>query len=125
MKRNDDLIRTLMLLLEDANDYVNDKVVVEGYARDEVAYHLALIVKTGFAEGPQPRYSSEGGDPTIPSVVVITRLSPVGHDFIATLRDDTVWTKVKERLAKVGGSASLEIIGQLGASISKQLLGLS
>ena len=125
MTRDDDLIRALMLLLEQANSYINDSVVVEGYTRDQVAYHLGLIVRAGYAEGPQPRYSSSGNDPTIPLAVVVNRLSPAGHDFIAALRDDTVWAKVKERLAKVGGTASLDIIGQVGASITKQMLGLT
>lgn len=125
MRRNDDLIRSLMLHLEQADSYVNDGIELEGYTQDEVAYHLALIVRAGLAEGPAPKYSSSGSDPTIPIAVVVTRLSPEGHDFIASLRDDTVWAKVKERLAKVGGSASLEIIGQVGTSVVKQLVGLS
>lgn len=124
MRRDDDLIRLLLLDLEFANDHVNDSHAVPGYTRDQIAYHLALIVKAGYAEGPQPRYSSTGNDPTIPIGVLVTRLTPAGHDFIATLRDDTVWAKVKERLAKVGGSASLEAIGQVGAAVTKQLLGL-
>lgn len=125
MTRDDDLIRKLMLILEQANSYVNDNLVVEGYTRDQVAYHLGLLVRAGYAEGPQPRYSSSGSDPTIPLAVVVNRLSPAGHDFIAALRDDTVWAKVKERLAKVGGSASLDVIGQVGASVAKQMLGLA
>lgn len=125
MTRDDDLIRKLMLTLEQANSYVNDNLAVEGYTRDQVAYHLGLIVRAGYAEGPQPRYSSSGSDPTIPLAVVVNRLSPAGHDFIAALRDDAVWAKVKERLAKVGGSASLDVIGQVGASVAKQMLGLA
>lgn len=124
MRRNDDLIRSLMLHLEQASSYVNDGLELEGHTRDEVAYHLALIVKAGLAEGPEPKYSSTGSDPTIPTAVVVMRLSPDGHDFIAALRDDTVWAKVKERLAKAGGSASLEIISQVGTSVVKQLVGL-
>jgi hypothetical protein len=114
-----------MLVLEHASDHVSDSLVVEGYSRDQVAYHLGLLVRAGFAEGPKPLYSSSGSDPTIPLSVVVRRLSPADHDFIATLRDDTVWAKVKDRLAKVGGSASLEVIGQVGASVAKQMLGLS
>lgn len=124
MYRNDDLIRSLMLDLGGASSYVNASHCVPGYARDQVAYHLAQIVKAGYAEGPGARYSSTGSDPMIPVAVVVTRLTPAGHDFIATLRDDTVWAKVKERLIKVGGSASLEAIGQVGAAVSKQLLGI-
>ena len=125
MRRDDDLIRKLMLDLESASHYVNDSHEVDGFTRDEVAYHLAILVRSGFAEGPDPRYSSTGGDPTVPVAVVVKRLTPAGHDFIANLRDDTVWERVKDRLSKAGGSASLEVIGQLGAAVTKQLLGLS
>jgi hypothetical protein len=124
MQRDNDLIRRLMIDLEDANTFVNDSHQVEGYTRDQVAYHLTLIIKSGYAEGHEPRYSSTGSDPTVPSAVGVKRLTPAGHDFIATLRDDTVWERVKERLAKVGGSASLEVIGQVGSAVTKQLLGL-
>lgn len=125
MHRDDDLIRKLMLALEKASSRITDRYEVEGYTRDQVAYHLGLIVRAGYAEGPGPRYSSTGSDPTIPSVVILDRLTPAGHDFIAAIKDDTVWARVKERLGKVGGSASLEIIGQVGAAVTKQLLGLS
>ena len=125
MKRNDDLIRELMLHLENASGYTNDSTQIGGYARDEIAYHLALIHKQGFAEGPGAKYSSDGYDPTIPAVVLITRLTPAGHDFIANLRDDAVWEQVKSRSAKAGGSLSLDILGQLGGAVIKQIIGLS
>ncbi|WP_425491659.1 hypothetical protein [Luteimonas fraxinea] len=41
------------------------------------------------------------------------------------MRDDTIWARVKERLAQAGGSASLEVIGQVGASVARQVLGLN
>lgn len=107
MRRDDDLIRKLMLDLEVANSYVNDSHEVAGYARDQVAYHLAQIHSSGFAEGPGPKYSSSGGDPTIPDAVIIKRLTPAGHDFIAEIRSDAVWEKVKAKTADVGGSVSL------------------
>src|SRR3546814_6828231 len=102
-----------MLALEEASSRITDRYEVKGYTRDQIAYHLGLIVRAGYAEGPGPRYSSTGSDPTIPSVVILDRLTPAGHDFIAAIKDDTVWARVKERLGKVGGSASLEIIGQV------------
>lgn len=125
MQRNDDLIRKLMLDLEGASDFVTDRHAVDGYSRDEVAYHLGLIVRAGLAEGPLPQYSNTGSDPTIPRSVIVKRLSPAGHDFIANLRDDTVWKKVKERTAKAGGSVSLDLLGQIGGAVIKQMLGLT
>lgn len=124
MRRDDDLIRQLMLDLESATTAVNDAHQVNGYTRDEVAYHLGLILRAGLAEGPKPRYSDDGSDPTIPRLIIVLRLTPAGHDFIDTLRDDTVWNKVKESSKKVGGSLSLDVLKQLGISVLKAQLGL-
>jgi len=123
MRRDDDLIRQLMLDLENADEHVTDKHPVDGFNRDEVAYHLALIVKSGYAEG-KTLYGSTGGDPTIPNVVIVMRLTPNGHDFISTVRDPKIWGKVKERAASVAGGVTLEILKQLGSAVVKQHLGL-
>lgn len=124
MRRDDDLIRQLMLDLESATTAVGDTHKVDGYTRDEVAYHLALILRAGLAEGPAPRYPSDGSDPTIPHLIMVLRLTPAGHDFIDTLRDDTIWKKVKESSKKVGGSLSLELLKQVGAAAIKAHLNL-
>ena len=124
MKRDDELIRALMLDLEVATQMVTGDHAVAGYGRDQVAYHLALILKAGFAEGPQPIYSSSGGDPTIPTMVLVLRLTPEAHDFIATIRDDAIWAKVKERTGKVAGGVTLAILKEVGVAVVKQHLGL-
>ena len=124
MQRDPELIRALMLLLETASKRVTGHEPVPGYSADQVAYHLALLLKDGYAEGPEPRYSSTGGDPTIPRGVMVDRLTTRGHDLIDTLRQDSVWQKVKGRLASVGGGVSLEMLSQLGAAVAKQALGL-
>lgn len=125
MRRDDDLIRQLMLDLESATAAVGDAHKVDGYTRDEVAYHLALILRAGLAEGPEPRYPSDGSDPTIPRLIMVLRLTPAGHDFIDTLRDDTVWKTVKESAKKAGGSLSLELLKQVGTAVIKAHLNLS
>jgi hypothetical protein len=125
MRRDDDLIRKLMLDLEVANSRVFHTHEVPSYTQDQVAYHLALILKGGLAEGSEPRYPSDGSDPTIPVAVFVSRLTPDGHDFIAEVRDDTVWAKVKERIAKVGGSVSLEMLKQVAGAVVKQMISLS
>jgi hypothetical protein len=123
MRRNDDLIRKLMLDLENTNEHVTDKHFVDGFGRDEVAYHLALIVKSGYAEG-KTLYGNASADTTIPNAVVVMRLTPSGHDFISTVRDPKIWSKVKERAARVAGGVTLEILKQLGSAVVKQHLGL-
>lgn len=124
MKRDNEIIRALMLDLEQTDRPINGGHQVPGYSKEQVAYHLALIVKEGYAEGPAPRYSTGGGDPTIPVLVLALRLTPAGHDFIDTLRDDAIWAKVKERTGKVVGGVTLAILKDVGAAVLRQQLGL-
>lgn len=123
MRRDPDLIRLLMIDLENAKARVFDHHSVDGYSRDEVAYHLAMIVQAKFAVG-DVRYPNTGSDPTIPNAVMVIRLTPAGHDWIETLRDETVWAKVKARSAKVAAGVSLEVLKHLGDTVATQLLGL-
>ena len=37
-------------------------------------------------------------------------LTARGHDFLDSIRSPSVWGKVKQQLAVVGGSASLEVV---------------
>lgn len=124
MHRDDNLLRQLMLDLEQASTCVTKSHIVKGFTQEQVGYHLALILKSGFAEGIGPAYLSDGSDPTIPSAVIIKRLTPDGHDFISNLRDDAVWATVKERAKAVGGSVSLEVLKQLSVVVVKQILNI-
>lgn len=45
-----------------------------------------------------------------------------GHNFLSTVRDDTVWAKTKKRIAKVGGDTCLQIIASVASDIIKKIL---
>lgn len=47
-----------------------------------------------------------------------------GHVFLDTIRDDSVWKKIKEKSSALK-SVSLPIMSNLGTSIVKNILGLS
>lgn len=51
MRRDDDLIRSLMMELEATTTYVNDQHPVPGYTRDQVAYHLLRSSRLGMRKG--------------------------------------------------------------------------
>ena len=124
MRRENELIRALMLQLEAADRVVNGKQSVDGYTADQVSYHLAQIIDSGLAVGAV-KYSVGNEDPTIPIAVMVTRLTPSGHDFIESIRNDTVWKKVKSKSAEVGGDISIGLLKELGTLFTRQLLGLS
>lgn len=123
MIRDLDLIRVLMLHLEQATTFVTDRDAIDGYSRDKVAYHLALIIESGFAEG-QPLYGNTGSDPTIPGAVVVMRLTSAGHDYIDSIRDAGVWSEVKQRIVAIGGTIALQIVSQIAQSVLRKRMGL-
>lgn len=123
MRRENELIRVLMLYLESADRVVTGKHHVDGYTADQVSYHLAQIIDSGLAVGTV-NYSVGNEDPTIPVAVMVTRLTPSGHDLIESIRNDTVWKKVKSKSAEVGGDISIGLLKELGTSFTRQLLGL-
>ena len=123
MRRENELIRALMLHLETANRVVTAKHSVDGYTADQISYHLAQIIESDLAVG-DVRYSIGNQDPTIPIGVMVTRLTPSGHEFIESIRNDTVWKKVKSKSAEVGGDISISLLKELGTQFTRQLLGL-
>ena len=45
-------------------------------------------------------------------------ISPAAHDFLANIRDNAIWEKVKQATAKAG-VASLQLLAQLALSIAQ------
>lgn len=110
MRRDDDLIRSLMFEAEAAADWrLVETGAIELNPSREVgrrAYHLMLLCDAGlFTQVSKDTF----------------RLTNVGHDWLAAVRDDTIWTKTKEAAGKVGG-ASLQIMGSIATGFVKQKL---
>lgn len=51
-------------------------------------------------------------------------LTAAGHDFLDNIRDETVWMKTKERVAVVGGKASIQVISEVAAGLVRSFLNL-
>lgn len=110
MKRDDDLIRSLMFEAEAATDWrLSERgavVLNPDPESNRRAYHLILLCDAGL-------FSQVGKG--------VFRLTNSGHDWLATVRDDTVWSKTKVAAGKVGG-ASLQILGSIATGYVKQKL---
>jgi hypothetical protein len=118
MKRDLDLIREIMLALENASD-LNGRALLKGTASefaqldgredDELAYHLMQIIDERWVVG---EYLHESGD------FALWRLTADGHDFIDSTRKPDVWTKAKST-AKSGGTESLRVLWDIAKAILK------
>ena len=84
MKRDPDLVRNILLALENkagSNDAVTaKKMMIDGWSEDEINYHLLLLVEAGYIRGKDSSSDNR-------TIVFVTRLTWEGHEFLDAARD--------------------------------------
>ena len=126
MKSDLDLIREIMLVLEDKMEYgknfqsthlievMQDKTL----SVEKLAYHLGLLVESDFLKAKEYKYLS--GEPTD---YLINTITSQGQDFIDTIREDTTWNKIKEKASSIGGF-TLPLLVDIGTEYLKKQIGI-
>ena len=126
MKRDMDLVRRLLLLIEEKDNGSGNPIELEGligikeghFGQDpRVAGHLETTNEAGLIDA---LVSAEmgGGLEVHPR-----RLTWEGHDFLDTIRDEGVWSSTKEAVGKAGGTAALETWKATAREVTGQLIG--
>lgn len=126
MKRDLDLIRAIMLVLEENMEYdknfqsakLFEIMKDESLSLEKLAYHIGLLVEGGFIQAKEFKFQSSE-----PTVYLINTITPQGHDFIDTIRQDTIWNKTKEKAHKVVGF-SLSLLVDIGKEYLKKQIGI-
>ncbi len=120
MRMEIDLIRDLLLKIEECNDRDGlGHVDIPGYSQDQIAYHVYLLSDAGFIKAVFCDSS------TIPEAYVILGLSWDGQNFLKNVQSNTIWNQVKERAGQLGGEASIMILGRLAEAFVSSALNLS
>ena len=120
MRRDMDLIRRIMLELEE-QDNAPLRVAIAGYPEETVESHLEMLVDGGLIEGNVVRSGTSGSV----LVVNVERVTWQGHEFIDSARSDTVWNQAKSIVAEKSGSVSLQVMKEVLVQVTKGLIGLS
>lgn len=99
MKRDMDLIRTIMIELESRLEPEKSltELTFDGQDDHTVLEHLMLLEEAGFVSMTVERYL--GGEPPF---FVVHRITWAGHEFLESVRSDTVWEKSKKTLLTAG-----------------------
>jgi len=119
MKRDMDLIRKLLLQLEELDGTgVSPSNLLEGYTGEQIGYHAFLLADAGLAIGCDCSSSSS----FLPQYD-LNGLTWNGHEFLDAARNETNWKKAKERFSGVGGF-SLSVLKELLVALMKQQIGL-
>lgn len=109
MKRNNELIRRIILKIEDQPEALADLTASAWPAdnEDEVNYHLQLLIEAKIIEGTcQVRRSSI-------SHCRVSRLTWKGHELADAFRRDTTWASIKQVAIDKGIDLTVEIIPAL------------
>jgi len=83
MKRDMDLIRKILIRIESDDDVKVD------CPEEKLAFHLLLLTEQHFVWGITVQ-EAQNGPPQIQQIMSYVRLTAVGHDFLDTIRDETV-----------------------------------
>jgi hypothetical protein len=114
MKRDMDLIRELLLKLEDLPVPANGfrmihpdeaEVQVEGYTVEEIDYHLSLLDQACLIHaGGLDEFGMQIGPG-----IAFRSLSWAGHDFLDSVRNPDVWDRAK-KVASAAGGFTVELL---------------
>jgi hypothetical protein len=117
MTRDMDLIRQLLLDLEAFDQrpggislFQPNDFHIDGYTDNQIDYHLSLIREAGFIDDGGVRPMTGMG---------FRRLTWIGHDFLDSVRDKTVWDKTKATASQAGGF-TVDLLFGIAKEIIKQ-----
>jgi len=107
MKRDMDLVRKILIKLEDysPDDEIN-QIECEGYSPEETAYHVYLLKDAHLIIANIFMNNNSIG----PKEYKIYGLTWAGHDFLEASRDETRWKQAKEVVIKMGSGASFDVL---------------
>lgn len=116
MKRDLDLIRTILLHLEakDGNEPCwGEDLAIPGERPLDLAYHSNILAQAGFIDF-EPVTTQNG---RIIKCLVFS-LSWKGHEYLDTIRDPDIWERTKAGAKKAGGF-SLEMLAAIARALIK------
>ena len=116
MPRDMDLIRELLLKFEH-----DDRSIPEGRTKLEVAYHVNQMVKSGLIEAAVIQAPSPGR--MKPVDFVFGDITPAGHDFIAALKNDSFWAKLKREASARIAPLTLGLLVLIAKEAGKKAFG--
>ena len=117
MKRNWDLIRKILLKLEekaDSTSWLQDDEI-KGYDSQTVSYHYKLLTDAGLIESIDLSNMSEISYAAL-------SLTWQGHEFLDKIKNESVWNKVKSTVQSKSLDLSFEVIKTVATTLISAML---
>ena len=119
MKRDLDLLRDILLRIEDAESDLENQAFYDLSDNPRtIGFHIRLLIDAGFISAID--ISSKGA----PDYFIIQRLTFAGCEYLDSVRSTTIWEQAKQKLSSISGGASLDVITALCTDLAKAQLGI-
>jgi hypothetical protein len=99
MKRDLDLLRRILLRLENGGEPSSD----ESHRPEEIQYHIRLLDEAGLIEA----------DEIVPGQWWPERITWTGHELLDASRDEELWAETCRKVEAASGSAPLSVVQEL------------
>jgi len=122
MKRNWDTIRELLVKVEDCT-LPTETVCLDNFPTEraaEVSYHMALLIDAGLIKGQM----SKSIGPDVKNFSA-EKLTWNGHEFLDSIRSDTVWQRTKKLFTDQGLSMTFDLAKDGAKQVASTLLGVA
>ena len=120
MKRDLELIRKIILAIEDAPSGWALDLKIDGFSDAQIGYHAYLLMDASLVKGVDVTTNMSEA----PEAQIIN-LTWAGHEFADMARDETRWKKAMGIVQEKGGTITIGVLTQLLVSLMKGVFGLS
>lgn len=119
MRRDLDLVRSILIYVEKAEDEVDaEDLVTDGWPFEIVAYHVRLMAHHGLVDLSDDTRDMNGETLSL----VVSGLTWGGQDYLDAIRDPKVWAKVKKTVKEAVGSTTFEVVRQTGTMVAMSMV---
>ena len=119
MKRNMDLIRRVLIEIEEADNDPDEWIDLSfaEWSDNAVSYHIKMLHDAGLIEARD--LSDLSGSDWRP-----TSITWEGHEFLDAARNDTVWKKAMTKLKGQAASVPFEVVKAVVIQTCKEMFGV-
>ena len=120
MKRNMDLIREILIRMEDhEHGYAPNYLSIPGFTEEEIGYHCFLLNDAGLINAADDTDTGSSSPSAIPF-----NLTWAGHEFIANAKNENIWGQAKESIRKAYNAYHASGANDVATALYKELMNL-
>lgn len=115
MKLDYDLIRELLLIVEDITDgkqHIFPDTIITRLQDDKkkylVEYHLKYLSEVHFIQYIKGKVHGR---------YYVLDITPIGRSYLDNIRNDTIWSEIKSKFSVVAGDISINIMAEVAKRV--------